>query len=353
MRRSDSGQNFLFYLIFFFFADFYTWIREQWTNGLLNVYLWLSFSFFCHFLVYVLFSLRATTMHRSENGGQTVYWRGVARSQQIWTMRYILVVTMMLMIMMMSCKLVQIWNTRFVFTVTTMMAKSSLGECIKIQILEPTCFHQFDINAEFEDDHLLADRGPDRLWKTNARNILWMFSHWRFCNHPISYLCTFQPLIIHWETQNIVMPYFLVLSSAETGKVKQIIFRFAQCLFHICWEFPLATEQNHICSWNKFILVGKQIPATSAQCFDIREVRMITKPCNLVWMVFFGHKSKGWPQLSKPMCANPVKVLGKFKWTLLKQIFLFFWKYLTVICPGPHLPKTKPCPICSCFMDHL
>ena len=118
--------------------------------------------------------------------------------------------------MMISCKLVQIWNTRFVFTVTTMMAKSSLGEYIKIQILLPKCFHQVDVDAEFEDDHLLADRGPDRLWKTNARNILWMFSHWRFCNHPISYLCTFQPLIIHWETQNIFMPYFLVLSSAET-----------------------------------------------------------------------------------------------------------------------------------------
>ena len=96
-------------------------------------------------------------------------------------------------------------------------------------------------------------------------------------------------VVFHRETQNIVMPYFLVLSSAETGKVKQIIFRFAQCLFHICWEFPLATEQNHICSWNKFILVGKQIPATSAQCFDIRQVRMITKPCNLVWMVFLHH----------------------------------------------------------------
>ena len=287
---------------------------------------------------------------------------GVARSQQIWTMRYILVVTMimtmMLMIMMMSCKLLQIWNTRVVFIVTTMMVKSSLREYTKIQILEPTCFDQVNVNAEFEDDHLLADRGPDRLWKTNARNILWMFSHWRFCNHPISYLCTFQPLIIHWETQNIFMPYFLVSSSAETGKVKQIIFRFAQCLFHICWEFPLETEQNHICSWNKFILVGKQIPATSAQCFWYTrgedETPIITNPCNLVWMFFlFGHKNKGWPYFQSQCVLNPVKVLGKFKWTLLKQTFLFFWKYLTEICPVPHLPKTKPCPICSCFMGHL
>ena len=53
-----------------------------------------------------------------------------------------------------------------------MMVKSSLREYTKIQILEPTCFDQVDVNAEFEDDHLLADRGPDRLWKTNARNIL-------------------------------------------------------------------------------------------------------------------------------------------------------------------------------------
>ena len=240
---------------------------------------------------------------------------GVARSQQIWTMRYILVVTMimtmMLMIMMMSCKLLQIWNTRVVFIVTTMMVKSSLREYTKIQILEPTCFDQVNVNAEFEDDHLLADRGPDRLWKTNARNILWMFSHWRFCNHPISYLCTFQPLIIHWETQNIFMSYFLVSSSAETGKVKQIIFRFAQCLFHICWEFPLETEQNHICSWNKFILVGKQIPATSAQCFWYTrgedETPMITNPCNLVWMFFlFGHKNKGWPYFQSQCVLNPV-----------------------------------------------
>ena len=90
-------------------------------------------------------------------------------------MRYILVVTMimttMLMIMM-SCKLLQIWNTRFVFIVTMMIVKSSLREYTKIQILLPTCFDQVDVNAEFEDDHLLADRGPDRLWKTNARYIL-------------------------------------------------------------------------------------------------------------------------------------------------------------------------------------
>ena len=154
------------------------------------------------------------------------------------------------------------------------------------------------------------------------------------------------------------MPYFLVSSSAETGKVKQIIFRFAQCLFHICWEFPLETEQNHICSWNKFILVGKQIPATSAQCFWYTrgedETPIITNPCNLVWMFFlFGHKNKGWPYFQSQCVLNPVKVLGKFKWTLLKQTFLFFWKYFTEICPVPHLPKTKPCPICSCFMGHL
>ena len=255
----------------------------------------------------------------------------------------------MLMSMMMSCKLVQIWNTRFFFIVTTMMVKSSIGECIKIQILLPKCFHQVDVDAEFEDDHLLADRGPDRLWKTNARNILWMFSHWRFCNHPISYLCTSQPLIIHWETQNIFMPYFLVLSSAETVNLP-----ICSVLVSYLLRIPFSNR-------TKPYLFVKQI-----------HISWKTNPCHLssvLWYTtgeddnktlqscvngfLFGHKNKGWPQLSKPMCANPVKVLGKFKWTLLKQIFLFFWKYLTVICPGPHLPKTKPCPICSCFMDHL
>ena len=111
-----------------------------------------------------------------------------------------------------------------------------------------------------------------------------MFSHLIFCNHLFSYLCTLLPpdhsqglqgdrvlkkkkkIAFLWLFSLILFQLISSKVKEDRGQVEQIIYIFAQCLFHICWE------PNSYLLWNKFIFSWETDPIKPPLCFDVYNV---------------------------------------------------------------------------------
>ena len=116
-----------------------------------------------------------------------------------------------------------------------------------------------------------AQNIPDRRWKCSH---IWYSAITSSHTYALSFL-----LIIHrvfretgfWKKKKIAFLWlfslilFQLISSKvkeDRGQVEQIIYIFAQCLFHICWE------PNSYLLWNKFIFSWKTDPKPPL-CFDV------------------------------------------------------------------------------------